>query len=566
MRAFAAMTFSTMRLAPKLLASVVIMALVAAVLTLISLWSFRAIDSATLRMKEAAEQQRQVGQGLAHLLVTSYSRLQLSNPGLVDERPLFERRARESWAAFQASLTVVETGPLADPDRRAVQAVKTAAARHEELMEKLVRAAKASDFLEVGQANDRLSQVVDEITARFSEIDVRRAADVSESSQAVTAASRSATRLQMVVGVLGSLLGVCLALTIIVVGVTRPLATVTAGIRSIAEGRMNVVISGEGRQDEIGDIARTLRVFKDNASRIVAIAEEERLAGERGRMMLELASEFEQAVGAMVVGTSAAAIQMQEAAAEMTAAAEKTAHQSAALAAASEASSQSVVLAAAATEEMSVSITEVAGSVAHSADLAAAAVAQARKTDDAALEQRRAAERIDEAVSLINSIAAQTNLLALNATIEAARAGQAGRGFAVVAAEVKALAGQTTHATQQIADQVRAIQVSTRESAALITDVSAMIGKIDEASSDIAALVTQQDAATREIARNTRHASEGTASVSASAQELSGAAAASGEAAANVSHCASGIHHQMAALEARIEAFLKQVRAQARAA
>jgi hemoglobin-like flavoprotein len=63
-------------------------------------------------------------------------------------------------------------------------------------------------------------------------------------------------------------------------------------------------------------------------------------------------------------------------------------------------------------------------------------------------------ERVAGISQQINGIARQTNLLALNATIEAARAGDAGRGFAVVAGEVKALANETSQATEEIAEIV----------------------------------------------------------------------------------------------------------------
>lgn len=65
--------------------------------------------------------------------------------------------------------------------------------------------------------------------------------------------------------------------------------------------------------------------------------------------------------------------------------------------------------------------------------------------------------KVDKISKQIDAIASQTNLLALNATIEAARAGEAGRGFAVVAGEVKALAGQTSQATGEIASTLCAL-------------------------------------------------------------------------------------------------------------
>ena len=79
-----------------------------------------------------------------------------------------------------------------------------------------------------------------------------------------------------------------------------------------------------------------------------------------------------------------------------------------------------------------------------------------------------AAQKIGDVVSLIDEIASQTNLLALNATIEAARAGEAGKGFAVVATEVKSLADQTAHATEEISSQVVQIQEATKNAVGAI--------------------------------------------------------------------------------------------------
>lgn len=72
--------------------------------------------------------------------------------------------------------------------------------------------------------------------------------------------------------------------------------------------------------------------------------------------------------------------------------------------------------------------------------------------------------RMNEVISVIDSISLQTNLLSLNASIEASRAGEAGRGFAVVAGEIRSLAEETQTLTKNMGDFVDSIKNASQKS------------------------------------------------------------------------------------------------------
>jgi methyl-accepting chemotaxis protein len=116
----------------------------------------------------------------------------------------------------------------------------------------------------------------------------------------------------------------------------------------------------------------------------------------------------------------------------------------------------------------------------------------------------KAADQIDDIVTVISAIAAQTNLLALNATIEAARAGEAGKGFAVVASEVKSLATQTGRSTEQIGAKVAEIQSATREVVASLASVADAIDQLSGVTQSVSVAVEQQRVATEDFAQSSR--------------------------------------------------------------
>ncbi len=152
--------------------------------------------------------------------------------------------------------------------------------------------------------------------------------------------------------------------------------------------------------------------------------------------------------------------------------------------------------------EMTESITEISKNACDGAQVAGRAVGVAEATAQQVSKLNDSSVEIGKVVKLISSIAAQTNLLALNATIEAARAGEAGKGFAVVATEVKELAKETSIATEEIGRNVESIQADTRQSVDAITEISTIIGQLDDIQNNIAAAVEEQTATTNDMSRS----------------------------------------------------------------
>ncbi|MDU1690433.1 MAG: methyl-accepting chemotaxis protein [Bradyrhizobium sp.] len=359
----------------------------------------------------------------------------------------------------------------------------------------------------------------------------------------------------------------CIAMgTMIVSGVARPITAMTEAMRKLAGGDMSAPIPGVERKDEIGKMASTVLVFKDNAVETERLraeqAEAERLAAERRkRDMHDLANSFEGAIGQIIETVSSASTELEAPASTLTSTAERTQQRTTTVAAASEQATANVQSVASATEELSSSVTEISRQVQESARMANEAVDQARKTNDRVSELSKAAARIGDVVELINTIAGQTNLLALNATIEAARAGEAGRGFAVVASEVKALAEQTARATGEIGQQIAGIQSATQESVGAIKEISGTIERLSEISSTIAAAVEEQGAATQEISRNIQQAAQGTHEVSSNITDVQRGASETGSASSQVLSAAQSLSQDSNRLKLEVGRFLNTVRA-----
>ena len=382
-------------------------------------------------------------------------------------------------------------------------------------------------------------------------------------------AAERVTKFSTAVWVVSGLVVLLIALGIfgIAMGMIRPIVRLTAAMDKMAAGNLDVVIPGANRSDEIGGMAKAIATIRANAEQTARDEAEtknkqDQIAAQKRKVdMIQMADDFEGAIGAIVETVSSASIELEASATTLTSTAERAQELASVVATASEEASTNVQSVASATEEMSSSVNEISRQVQESARIAGDAVDQARITNDRVSELSKAASRIGDVVELINTIAGQTNLLALNATIEAARAGEAGRGFAVVASEVKALAEQTAKATGEIGQQITGIQAATRDSVSAIREISGTIEKLSEISSTIAAAVEEQGAATQEISRNVQQAAQGTQQVSCNIADVQRGATATGSASSQVLSAARLLSGDSNRLKVEVSKFLNSVRA-----
>ncbi|MGB0682499.1 MAG: methyl-accepting chemotaxis protein [Magnetovibrionaceae bacterium] len=437
--------------------------------------------------------------------------------------------------------------------------------------EKLIamQAEAESAIAELKESQDREKATLEEAAAsekrQIAQETAAFSAELAEARTELEGVQSSAQVLQVFANIILLLASVAALVFLLSRMLRAPLTEMTSTMQALADGNNRVKINGTERPDEIGRMATTVRVFRDNAQKVEKLQAEQaeaeaRIEAQRREAMNQMADAFEASVGGVVSAVASTSKEMEGSAQSMAEAAETAKGQSNAAADAAQQASNNVQTVAAAAEELSASISEIGRQVETSTQTTQRGVQEAQRADGKVQGLVDAANRIGEVVALITDIADQTNLLALNATIEAARAGEAGKGFAVVASEVKNLANQTARATEEIGTQIDGIQSATGEAVEAIQTIDKVISDIDNITSGIAAAVEQQAAATQEIARNVEQAASGTSEVTGNISGVNQSVEETGQTAEMVLAAAQDLSTQGQKLRQEVERFLAKVR------
>lgn len=350
----------------------------------------------------------------------------------------------------------------------------------------------------------------------------------------------------------------------VAINIAQKIKQLNTRMMSLADGETGNEIPNIGLKNELGDMAKSLLVFKENLIARITSEKEKKVFDDeemrKAKYIGELIEDFKNGSSENITQVQDASVKMEEVSKILNKNSGDMQDQSKIVSSNVQNTSENVTTAASATEEMVASIREIAVQASNSVEIAKEAQTETKDTVIVISELSNSAKHIENVVKLIEEIAEQTNLLALNATIEAARAGEAGKGFAVVANEVKSLASQTAKATIEITERINAIQNDSEKATKSITLVAQIIEKLSDTSNQVANAVEEQSNVIDDIAANVTSASDLSTKSAVSMQKVDASIDETKNVSDDVYELANHLSGQVSILESDISKFLKDVK------
>jgi len=401
------------------------------------------------------------------------------------------------------------------------------------------------------EINAILKLVVD----RSGEAGKTRVADLL-ANQALSQLVAVLAALVLVAAVLGLMLFLQQALM-------RPMRLLTRTTMRLRERDWSVDIPQTGARTEVGDMARALKVLRDEGRRNdeteARQREEARLQMDRAAAVRRSAETFKAQAAAVLEELEGAGLSLAETAARLSDMAGSSHSYTQSVAASAGSTGVSMQSVAASIEEMSISVNEISRQVQSASELAQQTTSASEQAVAQVSGLLQKSQKIHSVVGLINGIAGQINLLALNATIEAARAGSAGKGFAVVAQQVKELADQTSNATEEITKVIDDVSTEITQVVRAIERIGGSINAVNDSSAAVAAAVEEQSTALTEISSSVGSVSSQGASVADNVRAVEGKVAETYRLAESVGELSRTLKASSSRMSEEIEAFIGAV-------